>query len=150
MGRNFIANKPPRESLGEQAAPASPLPDDQAPKMPEAVLPSPPDYVILDGGRLSIDAGSLPDSGSVSLGLALGADALGDEPLKGVIVSTQDGRTLELITTPDVGMADGAGLEGGVRIEVEEGWLTPGAYMIQIRTAEKSQFPIRRYVLEVN
>ena len=28
-------------------------------------------------------------------------------------------------------------------------WLQPGRYLIEIRTAEKIHFPLRRYVLEV-
>jgi hypothetical protein len=38
---------------------------------------------------------------------------------------------------------------GEVRVEIENGWLSPGRYLIEIETTEKSHLALRRYVLEV-
>ena len=110
----------------------------------ESITP-PPDYHIEQGGRLSLSATSLPAGGVVTLGLALDKEALGggQHPLPAVVVSASDGRRLELRATPV------AGLQSSARLEVDSAWLKPGLYMIQIRTAEKTAFPLSRYVLEV-
>jgi hypothetical protein len=108
-----------------------------APKAPPA------DQRIDERGRLSIDAASLPGGGVWTLGLGLPDEARGDEPLPIVIASVDDGRRLELATEAVVGK------ESGVRVAIDVEWLKPGRYMIQIKTAEKSVFPLRRYVLEV-
>jgi hypothetical protein len=112
---------------------------------PEVPIAPPPDYHIEEGGRLSLDAVSVRGRGVVTLGLALEKEALGGgkNPLSAVVVSAADGRRLELSATPE------AGLESGVRLEVDSSWLEPGLYMIQIRTAEKTALPLRRFVLEV-
>jgi hypothetical protein len=112
---------------------------------PEEPPSTVPDYRIEQGGRLSLDARSLPAAGVVTLGLALDEDALGggQDPLPAVIVSASDGRRLELLANP------APGSEGGVALGVDSAWLQPGSYMIQIRTAEKTALPLRRYVLEV-
>ncbi len=112
---------------------------------PEEPITPPADYHIEAGGRLSLSVTSLPAGGVVTLGLALGKEALGggQDSLPVVVVSASDGRRLELLTTPV------AGLQGSARLEVDATWLRPGLYMIQIRTAEKTAFPLSRYVLEV-
>lgn len=130
-------------------APASPSAaieaEPQRARAPEAPVAAPVDYRIEEGTRLALDAASLPAGGVVTLGVALEAEALGggDDPLSAVVVSADDGRRLELSATPVVGQQSGA------RLEVESAWLQPGLYMIQIRTAEKNPFPVRRYVVEV-
>jgi hypothetical protein len=106
----------------------------------------PADYRIDEGGRLSLEATSLPAGGAVTLGLALDEKALGagEDPLPVVVVSASDGRRLELSATPV------AGRRSGVRLDIDAAWLRPGLYMIQVRTAEKTPLPLRRYVLEVS
>lgn len=101
-----------------------------------------PDYQIEEGGRLSIDAQALREGAVVTLGLALADEARGDEPLSVRVVSV-DGRVLDLSAAP----TDAEG--GGVQLAIEADWLRPGDYMIQIKTIEKTSFPLRRYVLEV-
>jgi hypothetical protein len=111
----------------------------------EAPAPAPADYHVEEGGRLSLDAASLPEGGAVTFALALDPKALGggEAPLSTVIVSADDGRRLELRATPV------AGPQGGARLTLDPAWLEPGLYMIQVRTAEKTPLPLRRYVLEV-
>jgi hypothetical protein len=36
------------------------------------------------------------------------------------------------------------------RIEIDPAWLARGRYILEIRTPERSHFPLRRYVLEVD
>ena len=54
-----------------------------------------------------------------------------------------DGRRIETHAAPIAGSGN------GLRLELDPEWLTPGRYMIEVRTVEKSHFPLRRYVLEV-
>jgi hypothetical protein len=105
-----------------------------------------PDFRIEEGGRLSLDAHSMPVSGVVRFGLALDREAVGagQDPLPAVVVSADDGRRLELAAIPV------AGSQSGVRLDLDAAWLEPGQYMIQLRTAEKVALPLRRYVIEVH
>jgi hypothetical protein len=116
-----------------------------SPPAPQEPIVSPPDYQIEEGGRLSLNALSLPTAGVITFGLALDREALGTgrDPLSAVVISAGDERRLELSAEPV------AGLRSSVRLEVDASWLRPGMYMIQIRTAEKTALPLRRYVLEV-
>jgi hypothetical protein len=34
-------------------------------------------------------------------------------------------------------------------VEIPAGWLSPGRYMIELETTERTHFPLRRYVVEV-
>ena len=97
---------------------------------------------IAEGGRLSIDATSLREGEVLAIGLGLADEARGEEPVAVRIVSV-DGRRLETTAAP----ARGSG--SGLRLEIDPEWLTPGRYLIEISTAEKNHFAVRRYVLEV-
>ncbi len=135
-----------KEVMGEasDALTSRPRATQMTPTLNEPITRA-PDYYIEKGGRLSLDAASLPDDGVVTFGLALDEEALGggQDPLSAIVVSAGDGRRLELSATP-VG-----GSRSGVRLEVDSAWFEPGLYMIQIRTAEKTALPLVRYVLEV-
>ena len=132
------------ESRAEAGLPAgsSAPPSDSGPEPAGLVPPAAPAEHIAEGGRLSIDATSLRDGEVLALGLGLADEARGEEPLAVRIVSV-DGRRLETTAAP----ADG--IESGLRLEIDPEWLTPGRYMIEVRTAEKTHFPVRRYVLEI-
>jgi len=128
--------------LSDDRSPASNNPNlDGMPKKAAIAVPA-PDYHIEEGGRLSIDAASLRSGDVLTLGLALAGAARGNEPLPVVIASLADGRRLEARTS----LVDD---ESGVRLRIDPDWLKPGRYMIQIKTAEHSALPLRRYVLEV-
>jgi hypothetical protein len=131
-------HKPERElASNSTSAPSRPRSDgDRAPDR------SAPDYRIAESGRLRIDAASLGENGVLALGLGLAPGAAGVEPLEARIAST-DGRTF------DTTAVRGDSADGDVRLEIDAAWLRPGSYMIQIKTAEKVAFPLRRYVLEV-
>lgn len=134
MGLSGESSDTGSEVPGALADDPGPPPDEPAPAT---------DYSIDEGGRLSLDASSLPDGESLTFGLALAAEARGDEPLPAVVVSAEDGRRLELLAIPV------AESESGLRLEVDADWLKPGRYMVQIKTTEKI-LPLRRYVIEVH
>lgn len=125
----------PIRIVDEQSA--APTPDGPPPPLPI------PDYLIEERGRLSILAAYLPEKEVVSFALALPDEARGEESLAAVIVSVSDKRRIEATATPNAGSGT------GVRLEMEARWLTPGLYMIQLSTAEKTPLALRRYVLEI-
>ena len=63
-------------------------------------------------------------------------------PLQAQLRDTR-GRALDLLAAVEV---DG---RMSARLEVEPGWLLPGSYLVELRTTERSHFPLRRYPLEV-
>jgi hypothetical protein len=138
--------------VGSSASPRGPAPQPTAATNAtlsdsgsDPVGPAPlaaPDVRIADGGRLSIDADSLREGEVLAIGLGLADEARGEEPVTVRIVSV-DGRHRETTAAP----ARGSG--SGLRLEIDPEWLTPGRYMIEVSTAEKTHFPVRRYVLEV-
>jgi hypothetical protein len=110
--------------------------------MIEPSAPPAPAHRIAEGGRISIDAASLRDGEVLALGLALGDEARGSEPLSVRVVSL-DGRRIETTAAP------AAGSGSGLRLELQPEWLRPGRYMVEVTTAEKIPLHLRRYVLEV-
>lgn len=123
------------------AEPVAPIAPESG-SVPVARGPAAPAHRIAEGGRLAIDAASLRDGEALALGLALGDEARGVEPLAVVIVSV-DGRRIETTAVPV------AGGGSGLRLELDPAWLVPGRYMIEVTTAEKIPLHLRRYVLEV-
>jgi hypothetical protein len=78
---------------------------------------------------------------SLSLDLRMPADAVGTEPPP-VRVVAPDGRLLH---------AEGSigANPGSVGLALDTAWLLPGRYVIEVKTVERSHFPLRRYALEV-
>lgn len=99
-------------------------------------------HKISESGRLTIDSASFGDADELNLSLELAKDARGDSPLSVRIVSV-DGRVL------DTSAQARNNTDDSVQIGVDKNWLQPGRYMIQIKTAEKTALPLRRYVLEI-
>jgi hypothetical protein len=97
---------------------------------------------IAEHGRLSMDVASVPTDGPLGLVLGLPDEARGDGPHIARVVST-DGRRLDTTATPL------AGAGSGVQLDIDPGFLTPGLYMIEVQTIEKTPLHLRRYVLEV-
>ena len=115
---------------------------DSSPEPVGPVPPAPPSHYIAEGGRLSIDAGLLRDGEVIAVGLGLADEARDTAPMAVRVVSV-DGRRIETHAAPIPGSGT------GLRLELDPEWLTSGRYMIEVHTAEKSHFPLRRYVLEV-
>ncbi|HIG68435.1 MAG TPA: hypothetical protein EYQ46_00255 [Myxococcales bacterium] len=100
-------------------------------------------FAIEEHGRLKIDADSLPESGDVTVALAMPDDVRGTGPMPVQIIGV-DGRKIEIQANPLPGQ--GAGLELAVDVD----WLKRGRYMVQVRTKEKTPLALRRFVLEVD
>jgi hypothetical protein len=100
------------------------------------------DLSIQSGATLALDAASLPQDGPLVLDLVLGEPDRSEEPSPVRLVAP-DGRVLH--TQARIGGEDW--LEA--RIEVDPEWLTPGRYIIEIKTRERTHLPLRRYALEI-
>ncbi len=136
----------PGSATPEQSADATPSepPGAGAPEPePEPEAVKAPAVVIEDKGRLKVVLASLQEGEVAAVGLAMPDDARGDAPLETRVIDATRERVIDLEAIPISG--EGA----GVRLEIDPEWLEPGQYLIQVRTAEKSHFPVRRYVLEV-
>lgn len=97
---------------------------------------------IVEHGRLRLDADALPSDGPLSLVLELSDEARGHGDHTVRIIST-DGRRLDTTASPVAGSGT------GVRLEIDAGFLSPGLYMIEIETEDKTPLRLRRYVLEL-
>jgi hypothetical protein len=99
-------------------------------------------HAIVSGGTLELVAVELAGSEPVLLDLLLPAppESVTDLPVR---VLAPDGRVLELqglIAAEDRGRA---------RVVLDPAWLSPGRYIVEIQTMERTHFPLRRYALEV-
>jgi hypothetical protein len=101
------------------------------------------DYRFPESGRLRIDSGMLTSGRQVTFGLALSDEELGGESLDARVIAVE-GRAIDAVAVPLEGEAAGAGLA------LDADWLTPGTYLIQIRTKARTPLPLRRFVLEVD
>ncbi len=100
------------------------------------------DHALASGETLEIAASELPVGRPLVLQLALGEPSRGAEPRPVRILAT-DGRMLH---------ARGPLAESdrmSTRVEIDPEWLTPGRYIVEVKTTEPSHFPLRRYALEV-
>ena len=99
-------------------------------------------FAIEEHGRLKIDADSLPESGEVTVTLAMPNDVRGTGPIPVQIIGV-DGRKIEIEANPLPGQ------NAGLELAVDVDWLKRGRYMVQVRTKEKTPLALRRFVLEV-
>jgi hypothetical protein len=103
-------------------------------------------WSIEPGMALAIARSELPERGIVPIDLDLGEPSTTTEPLSGRILSFDESRSnrerplLGKIITDD---------RATTRVGLPADFLTPGTYLIEIRTTEESHFPLRRYRLEV-
>ena len=120
----------------EAGAPAEP-----AVALSERAVIDPPatGVAVLESGQtLSIAAADVADG--LTLDLRLGEPSTTADPLEGRILT--EGRELPLTAA----VSDD---RNSVRIAVPPGWLSPERYVIEIKTTEKTHFPLRRYAVEV-
>ena len=99
-------------------------------------------FRIEEQGRLKIDAESLPESGEITVALAMPNDVRGTDSTPVQIVSV-DGRKIEIEANPRPGQ------DAGLEVAIDVHWLKRGQYMVQVRTKEKTPLALRRFVLEV-
>jgi len=130
-----------REESPPRAAVASdpPTPREAAPELPAPNLDG---LVLRSGATLEIARASLSSDEPVVVNLLLPEPSRASEPLA-VRVVAFDGRTLE--TRGALHEAD----RRSARFELQADWLSPGRYIIEMKTTERTHFPLRRYALEV-
>jgi len=106
---------------------------------PEHALENEP---LPSGGTLTVSRDSLAAVGSLVVPLQLGQPEAPGSVLSGRIVT--EGRVLE------VSAAVGEEAPDVAEIDVAADFLrSPGRYIVEIKTSEKSHFPLRRYAIEV-
>jgi hypothetical protein len=127
-------------SPGSETA-ARPTPRSIA-EVPAAPSSGPGEFDLHSGRTLEISSASLPASGVVTLNLALVEPSASSDPLR-VRILDVSGRQLQAMAEvrgPDRMIAS-------VALEVE--WLSPGSYLIELQTTERTHMPLRRYSLEI-
>lgn len=125
----------------EPAAPPPPTPEPTREPAPNPrVASGPGPHAIDSGATLVVDLAALGDVPRVALALRMPPEAIGDEPPP-VRVVAPDGRLLHGQGT--LGEPDSVGFA------LDPTWLRPGRYLIEVKTAERSHFPLRRYAVEV-
>jgi hypothetical protein len=97
--------------------------------------------LLAKGETLVLDAATLRPGTPVALRLDLEVASRSDEP-RPVRVYSTDGRALEL-------QASLGAQRSEANLELDPAFLTPGRYMVEVKTTELSPLPIRRYVVEV-
>jgi hypothetical protein len=97
---------------------------------------------IASSETLVVEAASLHAGEPLVVHLLLPEPPEGDEP-HAVRVLAPDGRLLET-RAPVLG-----GDRRGVALALDPTWLEPGRYIVEVKTTEKTHFPLRRYVVEV-
>jgi hypothetical protein len=89
-----------------------------------------------------IETGTLPVGRPLVVELVLAVPSTNAEPLRAQLRDTT-GRAFALLAAVEQGERMSA------RIEIEPSWLRPGSYLVELRTTERSHFPIRRYPFAV-
>ena len=125
---------------GQEAAAAPPI---EATTPPALAVPEGFDHVIGSGATLAFDESELAGRPPLVIALDLEVASANDEA-RPVRVISDDGRVIELEGPVDAATRTKATL----RIDPE--WLTPGRYVVEVKTTERSHFPLRRYVIEVS
>lgn len=145
--------------LGSQSEPGSSsaaagAPERQEPTPAEIAASEPPlapgempptsarTMAIRPGETLELDRASLPRGAPVSLGLLLPFEV---EPEKALAMR---------VIAEDRRLFEGSGrasprMRGRIEIDIESAFLEPGRYVIELKTPERSHFPLRRYVLQI-
>ncbi len=126
---------------------AGPGPDREPGRARQVAAPEDPgsDYLVelqlFSGDELEIAVSSLPAGEPVLLSLGLPTSPAGSLPVR---VLATDGRILE--TTGVVYEDDPT----RASVEIEADWLgSSGRYIVEIKTKERTHFPLRRYAIEV-
>jgi hypothetical protein len=91
---------------------------------------------------LALSRERFPAEGPVSLSLQLPEPSADAEPRPVTLLSIQDQR----VYTTQGRLDDG---RTTATIEVPADFLRPGTYLVQLKTTERTHFPLRRYVVEV-
>ena len=100
------------------------------------------DHTIASGATLAVDPGELRSGRPLRLALELGVPSADLEP-RPVRVIAPDGRLLETVgpVDPDDRLT--------TSLSIDPDWLTPGRYIVEVKTTERTHFPLRRYAIEI-
>jgi hypothetical protein len=101
------------------------------------------DFDLTAGETMSVAVQDLPTERPLALNLLLPAALPSADVLPARIVAMDGSRELKL---PDAVVAND---RGKVQVQIESGWLSPGRYLIEIKTTEPSHLALRRYLLEI-
>ena len=96
---------------------------------------------VESGGTLELAMASLPST-PLAVDLMFPEPSTASAPLPVRIVA-HDGRLLEMQARVS------GDTRRRARIEIPPDWLSPGRYIVELKTTERSHFPLRRYALEV-
>lgn len=132
---------PPELPEATIALPDAPVEEPAEPVMP---LPAPDAAITLTSGQVSapLIAGAFAPDALLNVDLALPVSLATSEPLWARVVAA--GREPLMLD----GLIRGAD-RNTVRVEVPAGWLTPGDYLVEIKTTEQTHMPLRRFALTV-
>ncbi len=97
---------------------------------------------IAQGERLFLDSAELSEAASLHVTLEFPDVWRGETP-RPVRVVSGDGRAIDVIAAREI---DGEQL---FALEIDSSALTPGPYLIEIKSAERSPLQLRRFVFEV-
>jgi hypothetical protein len=92
---------------------------------------------------LALERAVLPAQGPVRLSLALAEPSADAEPRPVTVVSIQDQRVFST-----QGHLDAERMNATIDVPVD--FLQPGTYLVQMKTTERTHFPLRRYAIEVH
>ena len=137
-GSREVADAAPPDRAEVQAARSS----DRAPVTYEKDVIGREDLTLLSGETLEIPADALPADRALELNLQLAEPSASSDPLAGRILS--EGRAPLHLSAAILGED-----RRTARVAIEANWLSPGRYVIEVQTTERTHFPLRRYAFEV-
>jgi hypothetical protein len=126
-----------------------PAPTREAAAAEQAIAPAPviatassPSQPLPPSGTLELERAAFSASEPVRVSLGLAEPSADESPRPVRLISQPDHRILEIEG------ALGAGRTAAT-IEVDPDYLQPGSYLVEVKTTERSHFPLRRYVIVV-
>ncbi len=120
----------------------TPIDEPEAASLPEEITATSPETPLPPTGRLVIDPEQLEAGLPLTVHLGLPEPSRNEEPRPVRLISQPDNRILEL---------EGrlSGDRTSAAIAIDPAYLTPGVYLVEVRTTERSHFPLRRYGIVV-
>ena len=112
------------------------------PATPGNGVTRPGDLTLVSGETSEISGDALPVGRATALHLRLAEPSVDGDPLAGRILS--EGRAPLDLSAAILGED-----RRTATVEIEADWLSPGRYVIEVQTTERTHFPLRRYALEV-
>ena len=108
----------------------------------ESPVPPAPAHAVASGETLTLSAAALEREPAVTIGLDLGVPSADGAPRPARVIAP-DGRLLEQQAPVEASERRTASLT------LDSEWLRPGRYIVEVKTTERSHFPLRRYAVVV-